>query len=49
MPDNKNIGVITEQGFVAGQLGFRPVTESELNPNPPKKEKDKEKEDKKTR
>ena len=32
--DNKNYGVITEQGFVAGNgLGFQPVKESDLNPN----------------
>lgn len=39
---NKNIGVITEQGFVAGNgLGFNPINENELNKNP--KEKDSEK------
>ena len=32
--DNKNYGVIQEQGFVVGNgLGFQPVKESELNPN----------------
>lgn len=32
MPNNKNIGVITEQGFVAGNgLGFNPVNEKDLN------------------
>lgn len=31
MPDNKNIGVINEQGFVAGSgLGFAPIKENEL-------------------
>lgn len=30
---NKNVGVITEQGFVAGQgLGFNPVSNKELFP-----------------
>ena len=39
--NNKNIGVLTEQGYVAGSgLGFNPVKESELNPSK-KKEKDK--------
>lgn len=32
MADNKNIGVITEQGFVEGSgLGFAPIAENELN------------------
>ena len=40
MNDNKNVGVITEQGFVAGQgLGFNPVKESELNPQKKDEEK----------
>ena len=31
MPDNKNIGVINEQGFVIGSgLGFAPIKENEL-------------------
>lgn len=34
MSNNKQIGVITEQGFVAGSgLGFNPVESSKLNPN----------------
>ena len=34
MPNNNNIGVITEQGFVAGNgLGFNPVNEEDLNIN----------------
>lgn len=42
---NPNIGVITEQGFVAGNnLGFSPIKENELNPN---KEKDNKEDDKK--
>ena len=39
----KEIGVITEQGFVAGQLGYQPVSESDLNPSEKEKDKDKEK------
>ena len=36
MPDNKNIGVINEQGFVAGfGLGFSPIKENELQNNVP--------------
>ena len=32
MPNNKNIGVRTEQVFVAGNsLGFNPVNEKDLN------------------
>lgn len=42
---NPNIGVITEQGFVAGNnLGFAPIKENELNPN---NEKENNNEDKK--
>lgn len=34
MNNNKNIGVISEQGFVAGMgLGFNPLKENELNPD----------------
>lgn len=29
MDDNKNIGVITEQGFPAGQFGFEPLKEQD--------------------
>ena len=33
MADKKKIGVITEQGYVAGEgLGFNPVNETDLNP-----------------
>lgn len=47
--DNKNYGVITEQGFVAGNgLGFQPVKENELNPNK-KEEANKNKENQKTK
>lgn len=36
---NSDIGVITEQGFVAGNnLGFNPIKENDLNPL--KKDKD---------
>lgn len=44
MPDNKNIGVINEQGFVAGSgLGFAPIKENELqNDIPNAKEKESE-------
>ncbi len=40
MPYNgNNIGVITEQGFVAGNgLGFDPVNEKDLNRKDDKKE-----------
>lgn len=42
---NPNVGVITEQGFVAGNnLGFTPIKENELNP---KNEKDDKEDDKK--
>lgn len=41
--DNKNVGVITEQGFVAGEnLGFSPIKENELK-NKPENEEKKEK------
>lgn len=44
MPDNKNVGVITEQGFVAGSgLGFSPIKENELNPQENTEDKDKNK------
>lgn len=34
---NSDIGVITEQGFVAGNnLGFNPIKENDLNPRPEK-------------
>lgn len=34
--DNKNYGIITEQGFIVGNgLGFQPVKESELKPQDP--------------
>ena len=29
MAENKNIGVITEQGFPAGQFGFEPLKEQD--------------------
>ena len=36
---NKNIGVITEQGYAAGMgLGFNPVDEKDLNKKPTDKE-----------
>lgn len=39
MSNNNNIGVLTEQGFVAGNgLGFNPIKENELQ-NDPSKEK----------
>lgn len=39
MDKNNNIGVITEQGFVAGEgLGFEPVKEEDLNNNNPSEE-----------
>lgn len=42
MSDKKNVGVITEQGFVAGEgLGFKPVMEKEFNPKFNDKEDDK--------
>ena len=28
-PNDKNIGVITEQGFPAGQFGFEPLKEQD--------------------
>ena len=48
MADKKQIGVITEQGFVMGDnLGFKPVKENQLNNNnnssKEKKEDDKKK------
>lgn len=40
--DDKNVGVIVEQGFVAGEgLGFKPVSEQELKPDQEKKEENK--------
>lgn len=37
--NNKQIGVITEQGFIMGEnLGFKPVKEKELNTNQKKTE-----------
>ena len=29
MDDKNNVGVITEQGYVAGQFGFTPLNESD--------------------
>lgn len=29
MSDNKNYGVITEQGYVGGQFGFKPLNEQD--------------------
>lgn len=29
MPDNKDYGVITEQGYNTGCFGFKPITEDE--------------------
>jgi hypothetical protein len=50
MTKDKNIndiGVITEQGFVAGSgLGFNPVQENELNPSDKKKDNTKKDESK---
>lgn len=41
---NNPIGVITEQGYAAGQgLGFNPFNENDLNKDPYKNNKDKEK------
>ena len=46
--ENKNIGVITEQGYAVGQgLGFNPFNENELNKNTYEKNKDEKKEEEK--
>ena len=43
MADNKNIGVITEQGYVAGNgLGFNPLKKKEVKSLEDKKEKEKD-------
>ena len=40
---NKNIGIITEQGFVEGQgLGWTPISEKSLNNSSTKKKKESE-------
>lgn len=44
MADKKQIGVITEQGFVMGDnLGFKPVKENQLNNNSSKEKKEDDK------
>ena len=44
MTDKKQIGVITEQGFVMGDnLGFKPVKENQLNNNSSKEKKEDDK------
>lgn len=44
MADKKQIGVITEQGFVMGDnLGFKPIKENQLNNNSSKEKKEDDK------
>ena len=42
MTDNKNFGVINEQGYPVGQFGFTPVNESDQKAIEESEKKDKE-------